>query len=158
MENKRAQIWGFDLMIAMVIFISGILAFYIYSINYPSEGQDKIDSLSYEGEIIGENLLTSGYPSNWSDDNVAVIGIVDENRINATKLEQFYNLANDPNGYNLSRAIFNTKYEYFINFSKEIGFNGIGLEFSNPVNLVRIPRITIYKNQTITMNIYIWES
>jgi hypothetical protein len=165
MRQKKAQTWGFDLMIATIIFISGIVAFYIYSINYPSEGQDKIDSLSYEGEIIGENLLTSGYPGNWNESNVILIGIVDAKRINDTKLELFHNFTNftlNPNGYNLSKAIFNTKYEYFINFSKQVNISsgpiaGIGLFPDGPTNLVKVARITVYKNQTITMSIYIWE-
>ena len=42
MTSKKAQAWGFDMMIASMIFISGIIIFYVYSLNYPKESQETL--------------------------------------------------------------------------------------------------------------------
>ena len=73
---------------------------------------------------------------------------------------------NNPQGYAKSKSIFNTKYDYFFNFSvpikidgNEIPEGGIGKPFNNEEtqNLIKITRLTIYKNKPETLNLYIWE-
>ena len=82
MISKKAQAWGFDLMIASIIFISGIILFYIYSINYPKESNEKLDKLFNEGEFMAEVLLSEGLPINWNQDTVVRIGLTTNKKIN----------------------------------------------------------------------------
>ena len=91
--KKRAQAWGFDLIIATTIFVAGIVVFYLYSLNFADQSEEIINSLNYDGEIIGDMLLSEGFPKNWTESNVVTIGITSKNKLNQTKMENFYNLA-----------------------------------------------------------------
>ena len=169
MIPKKAQAWGFDLMIASIIFISGMLLFYMYSINYPKEGNEKLDKLFNSGEFIAEILLSEGLPSDWDENTVVRIGLTSDKKINDTKLERFYNMANEPinpDGYKKAKSLFNTNYNFFMNFSEPITIEGtpieeggIGKNFEGEqvTNLIKITRITSYQNKLVSLNLYIWE-
>ncbi len=159
-NEKRAQAWGMDLMVAFVIFTIGIVIFYFYAINQPGEAEEKIDSLSYEGKIIGDSIFSDGYPENWDSSNVVTLGILSNNKINETKLDRFYNLASVD--YSRTKNLFNTRFDYYFFLSENMTLTsgeveGIGLPPSNPENLIRITRFTIYKDKPVTAHIYIWE-
>ena len=166
--KKGGQAWGIDLMFAGIIFFTGVIIFYLYSINYPAEGQNKIEELFFEGEFIADALLSEGLPENWNETNFAIPGIVTENKINETKLALIYNLSNEnqnPQGYERVKSAFSTRYDFFFNFSEEITIDsqtisegGIGKQISpSPENLIKITRITLYKNKPVTLNVFIWE-
>jgi len=169
MISKKAQAWGFDLMIASIIFISGILLFYVYSINYPKESYEQLDKMFNNGEFIAEVLLTEGLPSDWNQDTVVRIGLTTGKKINQTKIKEFYLLANNqlnPEGYKKSKSLFGTNYNFFMNFSDPITVDeiiieegGIGQNFEGEqvTNLVKITRVTTYQNKLVSLNLYIWE-
>jgi hypothetical protein len=162
---KKSQAWGLDLIIAMVIFSVGITAFFVYSINYSREAEENFNLMKTEGDFIFNNILSSGYPSDWSAENVVVIGISDDGKINETKLERFFELAN--NDYDRTKFLFNTRYNYFFFFLdnmtigssvvRGIGKPGTVPENINSKNLVKITRMVSYKNKPMTAYIYIWE-
>lgn len=156
----KAQAWGTDLMVASVIFTSAIVFFYFYALNDPNEAQESIDSMLYDGRIIADVILSEGYPKNWSSGDVVTIGILTNNKINETKLERFYDLAIF--NYPRTKSLFNTKYNYYFNFSETmfIGaapINGIGSKPLNQKNLVKISRFTVYKDKPMSAYLYIWE-
>lgn len=158
--KKKAQAWGFDLLIASMIFIGGIFVFYIYSLNFPNETEDIINTLTNEGNIVANALLSDGFPSDWNEGNVITPGIITNNKINQTKLERFYNFSTED--YEKTKSLFNTPYEYYITFSENVTISGnqissMGKNPLNPKNLIKISRITIYKNKPITINVHIWE-
>ena len=168
---KRGQGWGVDLIIATTIFLSTLLIFFFYSLNSSGEGQDTLDNLLYEGEFISSTLLSDGYPVDWNENNVVTLGILSNGKINDTKLERLYNMANpvsNPIGYEKSKNLFRTKYEYFFNMSEPIDFGGepipeggIGkappIPPLNPKSLVKTSRITNYKGSPRIMEVYVWE-
>jgi len=57
-KTKKAQGWGMDLIIGVTIFTFGLVAFYMYSLNSPGEAKEKIESLSYEGKILTNTILS----------------------------------------------------------------------------------------------------
>ena len=160
MSSKRAQAWGFDLMMASMIFLAGIILFYLYALNAPNESDEIINSMSYEGNVVSNAILSEGFPKNWDGTNVVNPGILTNNKINQTKLERFYNfVAGD---YSRSKAVFNTRYNYYVYLSENFTINGnqvegIGSKPLNPKNLIRVERFTIYDNKPITFNVEIWE-
>ncbi|MEK6844460.1 MAG: hypothetical protein AABX83_03480 [Nanoarchaeota archaeon] len=158
--KKRGQAWGFDLMAAMVIFITGIIIFYFYTINTPLETGQILNTLSREGEIVANAILSEGFPENWNEQNVISPGILTKNKINDTKLERFNNLT--INNYPKTKALFNTKYEYYAFVSENFTINnqqiiGIGNIPLNDKNLIKISRLTVYRNKPIIFNLEIWE-
>ena len=159
-KTKKAQAWGIDLMIASIMFISGIVVFYLYTLNTSDQSEEIINLLSYDGKIILDVLLSEGFPINWNEQNVINPGILTENKINQTKLEQFYALS--LNEYERTKTIFNTRYEYYVFLSDNITINGeekagIGKPPENPKNLIKISRVTIYNNKPLALNIYVWQ-
>lgn len=161
-KNKKAQAWGIDLMIAMAIFVFGILMFFFYTANQPGETKEIYESLFYDGSIVADSILSEGHPKNWQQDSVVTIGILNDNKINETKLERFYELS--VADYSKTKILFNTKYNYYVFLSEPMTIDseeieGIGLnpEAQETDNLVKITRFTVYKNKPVTMTIYIFE-
>ena len=64
--KKIGQAWGFDLLVASVIFFFGLLFFYFYTINYSSGTESVFYELSKEGEMISNSFLSEGAPRGWS--------------------------------------------------------------------------------------------
>lgn len=160
MKSKKAQGWGFDAIFASMIFISAIILFYIYTLNNSNQSEDTFNSMRYDGELIGDMLLSEGLPANWDSSNVISIGITSEKKINETKLERFYSLSLQD--YERTRASFHTKFDYFINFSQPMSINGtaiggIGMDMSSSSDLIKTSRFTIYKEKPITLNIYMFK-
>lgn len=163
--NKKAQIWSIDIMAGMVLFLVGIIAFYVYSLNQPGEAEDNFEILIYEGKVISDNLMSSGYPKEWNSTNVVRLGITDENVINETKIISLYDMI--VNGeYNATKNLLNTNYDYLFFLegnSSQIEFQGIGKPGVNKStkidarNLIKTTRFTIYKNKTVPLYLYVWE-
>ncbi len=160
MNQRKAQAWGFDVIVATGIFIFGMVVFYIYTINYPNGEQEKFDDLLYEGNIIADNLFSEGYPENWTILSVSKIGLTSKNKINQDKLEEFYDLVSLD--YSRTKSLFGVKYNYFVNFSQPIvvrssNVEGIGFAPDNPNNNIKISRIIVYNNKPATMEIQVWD-
>ncbi len=157
--NKHAQAWGIDLMIGVVIFTVAIVFFYFYALNNPAEAEEKLSALYYDGKIVSDSILSEGYPKSWTASDVVIPGILTNNKINETKLENFDNL-----DYERTKRLFNTRYNYyfFLNETMIIGsppspVQGIGMNPSSYKNLVKITRFTIYQDKPMTAYLYIWE-
>lgn len=163
-RNKKAQAWGIDLIVGVIIFSIGVLIFFIYSINHSGEAKESLEGLSYEGNTLFSNILSEGYPKDWNESNVIEIGILDNNKINETKLERFYYLSKD--NYKETKSIFNTRYDYYFSFEnmtinssviQGIGNAEINLSSINATNLLKITRFSIYEEKPTTVYLYIWE-
>lgn len=167
-ENK-AQTWSFDLVIGITIFIIAIIVFYLYVINFSNEREETLTSLSYDLQIVSSNLLSEGSPKNWTPDQVYIPGIVSNKRIDETKIKDFYTLVQTD--YAGVKRLLNTKFDFYFFFSEKIetdtGFvDGIGkygvnrtniIDIENPKNILKITRITIYRNKPMPLSLYLWK-
>jgi len=154
-------------MIAAIIFSIGILVLFVYLQNSPGEASENLNTLLYDGNIIADNILSEGTPKDWNLGNVITPGILADNRINETKLDNFYDLSIA--NYAFTKTLFNTRFDYFFFLTDNIypygvEVRGIGKPGTDPdliatsaKNLVKITRFTIYKNKTQTFYLYIWE-
>ena len=168
MKSKKAQIWGFDLMIAMSMFLISVMVFFTYTLNYSEESKETFDLLLYDGEAIANNLMSTGYPDNWNSADVIVLGLTTDNKINETKLTKLYDIIYTDNDYSKTKGLFNTMYDYYFFFDNNMTINSNSIEgigkpgvSKNSVtskNLVKITRFTIYQNKTLPLYIYIWEN
>jgi len=160
-KNCSGQIWGFDLIIAMVIFLIGIVAVYIYAINFVSNSGNILESMFYDGHLLSSLILSEGSPKNWTSyDNVEIPGILSEEKINQTKLDFFYKLTDSEEGYERIKKLLDTSYEFYFYFpgikvmNESIG--GIGKAPTEQENLIKIERFTIYENKPVKLTLYIW--
>ena len=160
MKNKNAQAWGFDLMIGVMIFVGGMAMIYLYTINYPGQEEDTIQTLQNEGQLFSESILSEGSPTNWNLTNVLRPGILSNGKINQTKLELFDNLTTI--NYNLTKSLFRLKNEYYFYFQEPVNISGtmkqtIGLlNSTSPQNLIKITRVVIYQTNVTTLKFYLW--
>ena len=69
-SRRRAQAWGYDLVIAAAIFTIALVFFYFYTINNSRETEEVFQKMFSEGDLIGSFILSEGYPENWNPSNV----------------------------------------------------------------------------------------
>lgn len=159
----KAQVFCFDMIVAVLIFSAAILVYYKTTTNLSDQDETLLDDLLIDAKSISGSLMSQGYPYNWTEDNVVRIGISDNNRINETKLEQFSGIP-----YNNSRKLFGTAYDYYVYFrdrNNNIILEGIGKPgvnstniqtVENPKKLVKVTRLVIKKSDIVKMVIYLW--
>ena len=155
-------------MIGLALFLIGIMIFFTYTINHSEEARETFDLLTYDGKILANNLMSTGYPQDWNSSSVIVFGLTTNNKINETKLTNLYDMIYVENNYTKTKRMSNTKYDYYFFFEENMTINGnpvegIGLpgitkDNITSRNLVKITRFTIYQNKTLPLYIYIWEN
>jgi|SRR3989344_4924905 len=161
MEEKKAQAWAFDLMVALAIFMAAIILFFFFSVNYKAEGEDILNSMQYDGNAAADTLLSAGYPENWDSANVIIPGLLTNKKINQTKLDSFYSISSS--NYGKAKSLLNTNYNFCLNFSEPITITGnpnpiscIGSLDANSENLIVVSRFTFYKDKPVLLKLYIW--
>ncbi len=158
---KKGQGWGFDLVVGLMIFLSGILFFYFYAVNNSGVDDQKLLSFEQEAKLVSGNLLSEGFPADWNENNVERIGFYDNERINQTKLERFFNLS--MSDYQRTKRLFNVKDNYYIYFPSGVS-NGTGSVYyignnqtQSAENIVKTSRAVIYQNKIIGMEVDVWD-
>lgn len=153
-NNRRAQAWGTDLVLAVAIFSVSLIAVYFYAINDSSESEEVMNSLFYDGSKISDMILSEGYPSDWDGANVLQIGVVTGGKINQTKLEKFKTL-----DYQRTKILFNTQYEYYFFVDNFVSETSVGdISYENSKNLIKITRIVVYNDTIVPAYLYIFEN
>jgi hypothetical protein len=156
--HKKGQIWGMDLIVAVLIFSVALSSFYFYTINNENTQEETLKKIEKRGKLITDILLSEGT-------TVQEIGLLTNGKINQTKLEQFNNLTTT--NYEQTKQLFNTEYNYYIFLDQQIqtttgtidGIGKPGINRSNieALTLIKINRITIYQNKPVSMTLYIWQ-
>jgi hypothetical protein len=162
--NKKAQAWGIDLMIAVVMFSMGIVTFYLYTINNPAESKEAMEFLFTDGKIIGDTILSEGVPADWNSLDVIKIGVLTDNKIDSAKLQQFYDLAQT--NYSHTKKLFGTSYDYYFTLDKNfttigqnidgIGKPGFDKNNINARDLIKITRFSVYQDEPTAVYLYIF--
>jgi len=181
---KRSQVWFFDLVIGLSIFIAALAVYYTYLSSSIAE-DSTISNILSDGITISSTLLGGGYPSNWTNDTIVRLGITDNNhRVNHSKIIKVLNLS-----YPSLRSILNTRYDFFVFFRDSngcllnlsdniygIGHEGVGLDESGSSNcqvvgaknitvefddinfdkLIKVERLVVYDSSISRMVVYLW--
>ena len=154
-------------MVAMALFLMGIMIFFTYTINQSGETEETFNLLFYDGKILASDLMSSGRPQNWNSSTIIIPGLTTNNKINESKLTNLYDMIYTENDYIKTKTLFSTIYDYYFFFDENITIRGTPVEGIgkpgvtknniNSRNLVKITRFTIYKNKTLPLYIYIWD-
>ncbi len=167
--NTKAQVWSLDVIIGVTLFLSAIILFYVYAINFSDEAQEKAQDLENDGKFVSSNLLSEGSPSDWNLTHVDVPGIANKNRINQTKLDLLYLL--NSQDYNTTKRLLNTRFDFYLFFTQPLTANGTQIDgigkpglnrttvitLEDPKNIIKTLRYVIYQNEPTVMNLYVWE-
>jgi hypothetical protein len=169
----RAQIFLFDLMVSIGIFVTAVVLF-IFISNNMSPAQDDFNPLVKNSEAISSALLSAGEPADWTEDNVTVIGITDDSyRLNFTKVGRLHNLSQE----NASR-IFGANSNFVIFFKDADGnvlnfgncaYNNANLNVQTvspsvcenftitpDKHLVSVERLVLYNSEIIKIVVQAW--
>ena len=90
--STRGQVWFADFVVGIVIFLTIVALFFVQlnSLQQPEENQ--LHRLLEDANSITNELLTQGYPSNWTQSTVLRPGITDHYRINQSKLNMLHQM------------------------------------------------------------------
>lgn len=166
MKAKKAQVLTLDFITGFIIFLLMLtLALNLIIGNAPSQTFYK---LYKDNTFVSRSLVSPGYPVDWNETTVIVPGIVDNSRLNLTKLQRY-----DATDYEATKVFFHTNANYAFTFSDANGIlnltscvHGYNLAVDsncNPQtstlaaeNIVRTDRYIIYNSSIIQMTIYSW--
>lgn len=105
-----------DFAVALMLFMFTLAVYFSYTINFQKQEKSNLEAILKDAKSISSSLVLSGYPGEWTNITVMRIGIADEQKLNATKVKNFKEL-----GYNRTRKLFATPYNYFVFFLNEKG-------------------------------------
>jgi len=152
MRNKKAQGWGFDLIIGLTIFLFGILFFYLYVINIPLSEKDDYDALRDEAAVIANSLVSEGSPTDWDETNVVRIGLLTGKRVDEDKWHAF-----DLIDYDRARVLLRATDNFYVYFNNDTSdFRGKYLDGSNE-SVIRVTRVVVRNNESATLNVVSWK-
>jgi len=156
--SRKAQVWYTDFIVSVLIFMIALVIYFEYVNNLSKEEESKIDEMLMSAKVMSNSLMSEGYPDEWNQSNVEIIGIIDDKRINQTKIENFYNMS-----HNSAKLKFGLSQNYYFYLEDRNGQKmGIsekeatGEEPVNPVKLVKLNRVTIYNNSIVKAVVQIW--
>ncbi|MBW3019800.1 hypothetical protein KY334_00755 [Candidatus Woesearchaeota archaeon] len=159
----RGQVWYMDLIFGLSIFIIALLIFFSNKINLNNYDQAYLSSMIFEINSISDQIMGSGYPTNWNENNVIEIGIVDNGVINETKL----NNLNDLN-YNDTKRLFNTRFDYYFYIVGEqlydnkegygkAGVNSTNIESIDSNQMINIDRYVVFNDKIRLLKVISWD-
>ena len=116
-SNARAQMWFADFVVGMMIFSFLLASYYIYTTNISKKDSVVMNDLIADAKTVASSLTSSGYPDSWNSNTVIRVGFTDNyNRIDNDLFREFTEI-----GYNKSRKLLGTTYDYFLFFVNESG-------------------------------------
>lgn len=139
-KSRKAQAWSFDIIVAVVIFLIGLVVLYVYAINYVSQTNDNLEELFYEANIASELVLSN-------DD----FGILSDNKVNQTKLND-YNV-----NYDVKKERIGVLNNFYFTLDEGQTYYG-KLNTTSTEENIKVTRLTIHNNKPTKFEIFIWRS
>ena len=174
--STKGQMWLIEFSFACIIFFTALLLFYRVFPAMKMEQEYGLDKVYFEAKVIAESIDTLGIPSNWSENDVKRIGIIQDGRnISDEKVKILQNLSEER--YQFSKNILGIGSDYIIYFlnssDNPISINGVniigrsdigiigGTEHTNLSkikinNLVEIRRILLFDRKPVKVVINAW--
>lgn len=151
---SKAQTFSLDFFIALTIFLIGfsfLMIFwnYVNSQAYERRSSEELMDLAFS---VSEIFFIEGVPKYWNEENVKVIGLANENRINQTKL----NLLNSI-GYENVKKKLNLDFDFILKIKNENELYSFGLSPSQASTIVKINRIGILNSNPVLIEVIIWK-
>jgi len=152
---KKAQVWFLDIAIAILFFTTALTLYFKYSVNLNSDS-DKLEILAMDSKFIAEQLLSTGYPENWTElplSNILSLGLLNQDQtLNESKLSNFINITE--HNYSFVKKNFETSYDFFIEIKIRNLTISAGKNFTNPKYLIKLSRLLVYNNSIARLIIY----
>jgi hypothetical protein len=165
--NRKGQVWTTDFLIGLGLFI--IIIFVVLKVLMGMNITDEKPKTYDDAVHLSSQLLTQGYPKNWTNNTVIMPGIAKDNRINITKLDEYSKIP-----YEQTKLLYHISSEYIffftngthvLNITKCIQGYPVAVDAEcNPLldsvsysDLSKIDRIVLLNETTMRMTIYAWK-
>lgn len=161
-RSCRAQVWYTDFVVGVLIF-SIVMFSYFYYVEHRDYSDEGLQStLLAEAKSITNNLVSQGYPSDWTPSNVSTVGLTDgDMRIDEDKLADFNSW-----GYEERRSFMHTTkdYYFFIEYLNGTRFSELCsdpysgcVDWNESLNLVQNTRLAIYGDDVVRLVLYVYQ-
>ncbi|PIZ51247.1 hypothetical protein COY27_04465 [Candidatus Woesearchaeota archaeon CG_4_10_14_0_2_um_filter_33_13] len=160
-NSKKAQIWSIDFIIALVLFSLALYFFYTYGTDNLNMQNENFQEMYTNAEKLSDNLISSGYPINWTNSSVIILGLTDGNtRLDSNKVLEFSKI-----DYQTSKILLATRYDFQISFKDRDNQNleilgttilGKNISIESPTTIVPVTRFVFYNSEIIKMEVLIW--
>jgi hypothetical protein len=160
MKENKAQVWYTDFMVGVMIFFIVIIVYYTYAHGLESDPSKITSDLLIGAKAITGSLVKQGYPLDWNESNVIIIGLTDgKQRIVNEKLEMF---ADMNYSFIKSKIISSNDFYFFLedlegNRILINGKEGVGKEPVDYGNMVSLSRVVIYNSKLTSMVVQVWQ-
>ncbi len=154
MNKRRAQVWYIDFMVGLLILLTSLFIYYQYQGNLSDESEADWQEMIIDSKAITSSLISTGYPENWTNGTVEVIGLTDGNyRLNTAKAALFRNMS-----HKRARGLLKTRFNFYFFVEGENGtkFYDAGLNATDSKFLVQTTRFVIYNSSLHRMVLYLW--
>ena len=168
---RKAQIWGLDLFMGVFILSIVLIFFLVYSIRLSSSGPIDVASLQEDGKTLSTYLVHAGYPQNWNQSTVIMIGLTDgDHRLDPEKIQMVDTLIQTD--YQAVKHKLSMTNDFFVFFQdrdgQNVSINGISgfgkpgvtkdtfKSVEQPEHILKVTRFVIYDHDVILMVIYLW--
>jgi len=156
MSNKlKAQLFSTDFMFAITLFIFAIsLVFLLWNYVTSSLNQQKEIEKMYQTCLYASEIwVKEGYPIYWSPNDVKVLGMVNDNRINSTKLYYLSQI-----GYENVSKLLNVLPNklYFKVFNETHTLFEFGVAPHNAKNVMKVTHLAILNSSLVRIETMVW--
>ena len=171
--DRRAQAWYLDVVMALFIFASAMVAYHYFSINIDSAKNDRFKEMSFAADALSSTLLKEGYPVQWNSLDVVRIGIThNDQKIDPQLWMEFTGL-----NYTQSKQLLGMTYDFLVFFEDaqgnitkigpmcaagmpSINFTAYDTTCSAPIiakveNLLASERYVFAQGQILKMKVYV---
>lgn len=165
--NKKGQIFTIDYIIGLAIFL--FLLIISVNILITFKPYNEFDSIYRDNTYLSETLMTAGAPEDWNVTSVILPGLMNNNRLNLTKLNLF-----DSIDYETQKELMHqsTEFIFFFEYNNTIlnitkcirGYNISTNTSCQPQlhtveheNLAKTERIIVHNNSLLKMVFYSWK-
>lgn len=151
---NKAQTFSLDFFLALTIFLVGfsfLMIFwnYVNSQAYELRKSEELMDLAFS---LSEIFFREGVPAYWNSEDVKIIGLANENRINQTKLELLKNI-----GYENVKKKLNLDFDFILKIKNENELYSFGLNPNKASAIVKINRIGILNSKPVLIEVIVWK-
>lgn len=155
-NGKKAQAWYLDFMVGILILITTLFFYYQFQGNISDSLESEWQEMIIDSKFISSSLISEGFPANWTNSTVEIIGLTNGNyRINMTKMQEFAGM-----DYSDAKEALKTRYNFYFYLAGENNtlLYEAGLNATDPKFLVQATRFVIYNSSVHRMVVYIWSA
>lgn len=159
-------------MIGTLIFITVLVFFFVNLQGLEDPSDNDLQDILDQTRTMSDELLTPGYPTDWTTGNVVRVGIASNQRIDQGKLDEMALM-----NYTLLRNLLRVKNDFFMFIDNGClvqinGAYGIGdplvtvggsgcrtpsdITLPDPDTLIPMERLVVYNGEAAKLTIYIW--